>query len=359
MRNEHVRFVARIELITAILLFLENVLGRNVAVSTHVLWSKNRQMVTFFVFQMASSVSFKCQVILRHFPKRTNLKQIQQYASRFGPVLDCYLNDNDGEVCLEFQDRTSVDAFMEKRPHSIDGHPIQCQRNLPPNELQKPVKRLFLRGTVHQLTENRLSNYFAKYGKVVSCTIPKGKGNNTFTHFGYAFVAFDDDDVVDRIVQDKPHFIDNMELEIQKAEDLSRNRARSTSRSVSSRSSRSSSRPINNKRVRRESLSPRPGPPVVMAMKRARPPNDEFAFRQLEEENRRLREHAFIMRTHFDEDMWKIRRELDEERRRYDQLKNEFDHLRRDYARLSGELQAKPSARHLNNNHKRETSARH
>jgi RNA recognition motif-containing protein len=302
---------------------------------------------------MSSSVPLKCQILVRNLSKRTTAKQLQQYASRYGSVMDCYLTETDGEAFIEYHDRTSVDVFMDKRPHSVDGNTLQCQRRLAAFELQKPVKRLFLRGTIQQLSETRLANYFDKYGKVISCTIPKGKRNNTFTHFGYAFVAFDDDDIVDRIIQDKPHFIDDMELEIQKAEDLSRTRARSTSRSPSSRSSRSSINANHVKRHRRESLSPMP-----MSMKRMRPV-DDLTLRQLEEDNRRLREHAMMMKTHFDEDIWKLRRELDDGRRRYDQLKLEFDHLRRDYARITSELQQKSSTRHFNSNNKRDPSSRH
>jgi RNA recognition motif-containing protein len=294
------------------------------------------------------SSSFKCQILVRNLSKRTTAKQLQQYASRYGPIVDCYLTDNDGESFIEFNDRTSVDVFMDKRPHSIDGNELQCQRCLPLNELQKPVKRIFVRGTVQQLTDNRLSNYFDKYGKVLSCTIPKGKRNNTFTHFGYGFVAFDDEDVVDRIIQDKPHYIDQMELEVQKAEDLTRNRRHSESRSPSSRSSRS---PINNKRPRRETP-----PPQIIPIKRSNRTTDEFTIRQLEEENRRLREHAIMTKHHFDENIWKLRRELDDERRRYDQLKLEYDHMRRDFDRITVELQQKSSTKYLNSNNR---SSRH
>jgi RNA recognition motif-containing protein len=296
------------------------------------------------------SASIKCQILVRNLSKRTTTKQLQQYASRFGSIIDCYLTENDSEGFIEFNDRASVDVFMDKRPHSIDGNELQCQRCLPSFELQKGVKRIFIRGPVQQLNDGRLSNYFDKYGKVISCTIPKGKRNNTFTHFGYAFVAFDDEDVVDRIIQDKPHYLDNVELEIQKAEDLARNRRNSSSRSPSSRSSRSISL-NNNKRARRETPSPQP-----MPIKRPARPTDDFPIRQLEEENRRLREHTIMLKHHFDEDMWKLRRELDEERRRYDQLKFEYDHLRRDLV----QLQQKPtSTRHLNPNNKRDLSSRH
>jgi RNA recognition motif-containing protein len=290
--------------------------------------------------------SLKCQILVRNLSKRTTTKQLQQYASRYGSVIDCYLTENDTEGFLEFTDRASVDVFMNKRPHTIDGNELQCQRCLPSYELQKPLKRIFLRGTVQQLADNRLSNYFEKYGKIVSCTIPKGKRNNTFTHFGYAFVAFDDEDVVDKIIQDKPHYMDNMELEVQKAEDLARNHR---SRSGSSRSSRS---PMNNiKRSRRET----PSPPSV-TIKRMSRPTDELTIRQLEEENRRLREHALMAKQHFDENLWKLRRELDDERRRYDQLKLEYDHVRRDLARFTVEFQQKPPTRYLNSNSK---SSRH
>jgi RNA recognition motif-containing protein len=297
---------------------------------------------------MTSSV--KCQIFVRNLSKRTTTKQLQQYASRFGSVIDCYLTENDNEGFVEFNDRSSVDVFMDKRPHSIDGNELQCQRCLPSYELQRGVKRIFIRGTVQQLTDSRLSTYFEKYGKVVTCTIPKGKRNNTFTQFGYAFVAFDDEDVVDRIIQDKPHYLDNLELEVQKAEDLTRNRRSSLSRSPSSRSSRSISINNNNKRARRESPLPQSIP-----IKRPARPTDDLTIRHLEEENRRLREHALMIKHHCDEDMWKVRRELEEERRRYDQLKFEFDHLRRDLV----QLQQKPSTRHLNTNNKRDLSSRH
>ncbi|CAF0764051.1 unnamed protein product [Adineta steineri] len=316
---------------------------------------------------MSSSSSLKSQILVRNLSKRITAKQLQQYASRYGSIVDCYLTENDNEGFIEFTDRTSVDLFMSKRPHLIDGNELQCQRCLPIYELQKSVKRIFIRGAVQQLTENRLANYFDKYGKVISCTIPKGKRNNTFTHFGYAFVAFDDEDIIDKIIQDKPHYMDNMELEIEKAEDMTRNRRNSLSRSPSSRSSRSISINNNNnqsyKRIRRESpspppLSPPPPPLQVQPIKRLTRTTDEFTLRHLEEENRRLREHAMMSKHHFDENMWKLRRELDDERRRYDQLKLEYDLLRREFTHISTELQQKTTTRHLNTNNKRDFSSR-
>jgi RNA recognition motif-containing protein len=287
--------------------------------------------------------SVKCQILVRNLPKHTTSKQLQQYASRYGPIVDAYLTDNDGEGFIEFTDRQSVDIFMNKRPHFIDTIEIQCQRCLPSNELQKPVKRIFLRGPVQQLIDTRLSNYFDKYGKVVSCTIPKGKRNNTFTHFGYAFVAFDDEDVVDKIIQDKPHYIDDVELEVEKAEDLTRHR-RSRSRSSNS--------PINNNSKRSRHETPSPPPPSSVSIKRMSRPTEEFTIRHLEEENRRLREHAIMAKHHFDENIWKLRRELDDERRRYEQLKIDYDYVRRDLARLTGDLQQKSSTRYNNSNSK-------
>ena len=290
----------------------------------------------------------KCQIFIRNLSSRTTAKQVQQYASRYGSVLDCYLTDLPGEAFLEYHDRLSTDVFMSKRPHSIDGNVLQCQRRLPSQELQKSVKRLFLRGTVQQLNESRLRSYFDKYGPVMSCTIPKGKRNNTFTHFGYAFVAFDDEDIVDRIIQDKPHYLDEMELEIQKAEDLHRPRGRdSESRSVSPDDT-----PLNHsKRSRRPSISP--VPPPLPAIKRLR----VSTLEQLEEENRRLRDHTMMMRTQFDEDMWKLRRELDDERRRHEHLKLQYDHLRRDYARLTTSDYTSSNNKHLNS--KRDLSSRY
>ena len=283
--------------------------------------------------------SLKCQILIRNLSKHTTTKQLQQYASRYGSIVDCYLTENDNEGFIEFNDRTHVDVFMNKRPHFLDGNDLQCQRCLPSFELQKSVKRIFIRGPIQQLNENRLSTYFDKYGKVVACTIPKGKRNSTFTHFGYAFVAFDDEDVVDRIIQDKPHYIDDVELEIEKAEDLVRNHR---SRSPSSHT---------NKRSRHETASPE-----SLTSRHMSRSSEEFTIRQLEEENRRLREHAMMAKHHFEENIWKLRRELDDERRRYEQLKLDYDYVRRDLTRLTTEFQPKSSTRYINSNSK---SSRH
>ncbi|CAF4690386.1 unnamed protein product, partial [Rotaria sp. Silwood2] len=64
---------------------------------------------------MSSSTSFKCQILVRNLAKRTTAKQLQQYASRYGSVLDCYLTETDGEGFIEFNDRINVDVFMDKR----------------------------------------------------------------------------------------------------------------------------------------------------------------------------------------------------------------------------------------------------
>ncbi|UJR15248.1 hypothetical protein I4U23_002203 [Adineta vaga] len=305
------------------------------------------------------SSSLKCQIFIRNLSKRITAKQLQQYASRFGPVIDCCLTDNENECFIEFNDRTSVDVFMSKRPHIIDGNELHCQRALPSNELQKPVKRIFIRGTIQQLAENRLSNYFDRYGKVISCTIPKGKRNNTFTHYGYAFVAFDDEDVVDRIIQDKPHYIDNIKLEIEKAEDMTRQRRNSSSSSPGSRSTSIHSYNINNINNHKRSRRDTPSPPPSLIIKRSSRPTEDFTIRHLEDEIHRLREHALMAKHHFDETVWKLRRELDDERRRHDQLKLDYDLLRRDLAHVSSELQQKPSTRHFNSNSKRDLLARH
>ncbi|CAF4817965.1 unnamed protein product, partial [Rotaria magnacalcarata] len=54
---------------------------------------------------MSSTASLKCQLLVRNLSKRTTTKQLQQYASRYGSVLDCYLTDTDGEGFIEFNDR--------------------------------------------------------------------------------------------------------------------------------------------------------------------------------------------------------------------------------------------------------------
>ncbi len=55
--------------------------------------------------------SVKCQILVQNLPKHTTSKQLQQYASRYGSIVDAYLTDNDSEGFIEFTERTSVDLL--------------------------------------------------------------------------------------------------------------------------------------------------------------------------------------------------------------------------------------------------------
>ncbi|CAF0872284.1 unnamed protein product [Didymodactylos carnosus] len=282
-----------------------------------------------------------CRVLITNLDNRTTDEQLEEYASKYGTVIDCHVNNENDDSFIDFSKPLHVDSFMDKRPHILDGLELNCRRCLPMNELQKQVKRIFVRGSRAQISEHRLNNYFIKYGKVLSSNIPHGK------QFG--FLAFSDYDIVDKIIQDKPHKIGGVELEVKKAEDLQKdinaqsrisnlknNRPKSLmdidmdSRCVSpslNRQTSTISNSVRTKRMRSESYNSQTEPSRLVEK-----------LKDIENENRKLKENELLIIHRFENDLWRAQTDLDDERRRHDQLKLEYEFVRRELNRKTLEL---------------------
>ncbi|XP_075148199.1 heterogeneous nuclear ribonucleoprotein A1-like 3 isoform X2 [Haematobia irritans] len=156
----------------------------------------------------------------------TNEDMVRNFFYQFGEIEDIVIMRDSatkrsrGFGFVTFKSTASVDKAQAARPHVVDGRTIDSKRALPRTETAKSesngmVRKIFVGGLKDYHDEEALKEYFQQFGKVVSVNILVDK--NTGRKRGFAFVEFDDYDVVDKVVLRKTHTIKYMLVDVKKS----------------------------------------------------------------------------------------------------------------------------------------------
>nr|XP_022904918.1 heterogeneous nuclear ribonucleoprotein 27C isoform X6 [Onthophagus taurus] len=156
----------------------------------------------------------------------TSQDNLQRYFSRYGEVIDCVVMKNAesgrsrGFGFVTFADPSNVSVVLQNGPHTLDGRTID-PKPCNPRTLQKPKKgggypKVFLGGLPSNVTETDLRTFFTRFGKVMEVVIMYDQEKKKSRGFG--FLSFEDEESVDRCVQE--HFVNlnGKQVEIKKAE---------------------------------------------------------------------------------------------------------------------------------------------
>ncbi|CAF0969772.1 unnamed protein product [Brachionus calyciflorus] len=157
---------------------------------------------------------------------KTDEETFKAYFSKYGQLVDfVVMKDKEtgksrGFGFVTYGSSAQVDELMKNRPHMLDGRQLETKRATPredsgKHEVQASVKKLFVGGVRDNITDDDLRNYFSNYGNITDCVVMKDKEKNTARGFG--FVTFDDYDPVDKIILEKHHQINGINLKCQKA----------------------------------------------------------------------------------------------------------------------------------------------
>lgn len=161
----------------------------------------------------------------------TTQENLRKYFESFGEVADCVLmmdrttSKSRGFGFVTMKNPGDVQAILAEKSHILDGKTIDCKEAIPkssdPGDPSKSMvdvktKKIFVGGLPHALTEEQITEYFGKYGKVVECQIMKDRENGKPRGFG--FVTFDNEEAVEKVLANlKEHKLMDKWVECKKA----------------------------------------------------------------------------------------------------------------------------------------------
>ncbi|KAL0591201.1 Heterogeneous nuclear ribonucleoprotein A1-like 2 [Plecturocebus cupreus] len=107
-----------------------------------------------------------------------------------------------------------VDTAMNSEPHEVDGRAVKPKTTVSREDSQRlsahlTVKKIFVSGIKEDTEEHHLRYYF----EVIEIMTERGSG----TKRGFAFVTFDNQDSVDKIVTQKYHAVNGHNYDVRKA----------------------------------------------------------------------------------------------------------------------------------------------
>ena len=84
-----------------------------------------------------------------------------------------------------------------------------------PAKMSEQFRKLFIGGLSYDTTEDSLRGYFEKWGNIVDCVVMRD--GNTKRSRGFGFVTYDSVDALNEAQANRPHVIDNKEVESKRA----------------------------------------------------------------------------------------------------------------------------------------------
>ncbi|KAK6970153.1 heterogeneous nuclear ribonucleoprotein A3-like isoform X1 [Biomphalaria glabrata] len=84
-----------------------------------------------------------------------------------------------------------------------------------PDPNSEQFRKLFIGGLSFDTDENSLKQYFSKWGEIVDCIVMRDP--NSKRSRGFGFITYKDKDSVDSVQRDRPHKIDDREVETKRA----------------------------------------------------------------------------------------------------------------------------------------------
>jgi len=161
---------------------------------------------------------------------------LKEYFSSYGEIIDAIIMldkismRSRGFGFVTFSDPAAVEAVVSES-HVIDGRPVEVKRAVSKEEMENSysgnnndtgnspaparTKKIFVGGLAHTTTDEQFKKYFEQLGTIVESQVMVD--HDTGRHRGFGFVTFDNEDIVDKIME-ASHEIDGKQVEIKRAE---------------------------------------------------------------------------------------------------------------------------------------------
>nr|CDS21965.1 rna binding protein musashi [Echinococcus granulosus] len=135
---------------------------------------------------------------------------LHNYFSKFGDIeesivmMDNRTGRSRGFGYVKFREPSAVDQVLSKKTHVIDNKEVDPKRcNINMRGKNKRSLKIFVGGIAFEHNEETIRNFFQCFGNVTDVNLLSNPGRPR--HRGFAFVGFDDEEVVKKLI--KMHFV--------------------------------------------------------------------------------------------------------------------------------------------------------
>jgi len=159
---------------------------------------------------------------------------LKNYFEKFGELTDFVVmkmknsKRNRGFGFVSFKSEDVLEKVLKDAPHTINEREIDVKRAQPKDENEekkdgsamgdpeaKVMRKLFVGGLNYETTEEKLKEYFERYGPIEDHVIMKFPDSGRSRGFG--FVVFEKSESVDKCQADRPHELDKKTVDLKRA----------------------------------------------------------------------------------------------------------------------------------------------
>ena len=178
---------------------------------------------------MSSEAEQRRKIFVRGLNRQTTEESLKEYFSAWGNIVDCVIIRKDkngpsrGFGYVTFDSTQAVEDCLKVKNHKLDNRDIEPKRSVPKGDAQSRKRKIFVGGLASTATEEDVEEYFTglceKFGKgkILDIDLKRDKENPSRLR-GFAFVTFDNEEVVESICSISFHQIKLKQCEVKKAE---------------------------------------------------------------------------------------------------------------------------------------------
>lgn len=150
----------------------------------------------------------------------TGDEELRNYFTNYGVVIDCQVKrdpntgNSRGFGFVTFKDAASVDRVIAEHNHTLQGKTIDPKRAQARGGADG-CRKVFVGGLDPNLTEDKIRDYFNRYGKIDLIEQPFDREKNVKK--GFCFITYETGDAVETLCMNQKHHVGGRDVDVKKA----------------------------------------------------------------------------------------------------------------------------------------------